>query len=311
MPTAVDKTITVATTVAYTHTTILAAIQAIADAVTAAGGPWSVVDNDVVSTNGRQILLKSSDADMANVKVGIIGGVSPNAANIRSSASSTYIYILVHVNHAGDTFDADFNAGACLTGAGLVKGCAFFENGQHAGATALRLVYSGDMLCVTFANSTTGLSFGVGGGGGVARDELGNLLYGAMGSGVTAMLTQWSAADTGVPSGRLLSLAGNAGVGMWLDSADTQVARAWTTISATICNSMTNGDSSKIALSDIPVADVAGRIRGYFKQMRIGPAGKCFTEAEDVDTGQIAVRLAAAQGATAPEECLYLMQPAP
>ena len=288
-----EKPYTLSAPYALSGTSTLAIIDDIASAITAEAGPWSVVANEVVSTTGRQILLKSSDADMAGVKLAIFGGVTPHTANMLESAgNSTAVYMALHVDHAADSFDANFNAGQILTGVGFVPGG---EDAQsHTSINSLRLLYKGDFLAVfIYASSGTTLSFNE--GGVIGKDPSGNQLLGTNASllGITSGFMETSSGRGLFPT-QIESNAYQCAV--WNGSSHEAVRRLFKSIDEDALESMESA-TGRIFVTDMPMEGAGGKIPGWFQQKRIGKNAARFTIFTDGD-GQEYIRVSASDAAT-------------
>jgi hypothetical protein len=267
-----QKTFTLNGAVTTTATNPKDMIQEVATELAASGGTWSVVDNDAVSTNGRQILLKSSDPDMANVKLALFGGETPHASAIVATSSAATIYAALHVNHPGDNFDNNFTSGQPLAGTGYIPGV--HKINPSASFNRIRILRKGDLLCATFydvsdANPLHVIIFGC-----IGRDLDGNQIMGVIGNGYNTTLssTFWGTASTAggllTPNTTLTSTGANNRA--WLDNGVVQVGRLWSTIEDAKLAVLVDPDGDKYFTSEIPIIDANGNVRGYFNQMRVG-----------------------------------------
>jgi hypothetical protein len=308
----VDKTFTLHDPSVWTPTaTVLDVVSAIAAEIGLHGGTWSVVDDDVVSTNGRQILLESSDPDMAGVKIPIFGGVSPNAANVASTANNASIYAGLHINHAADAFDANFDASQTLTGPGWVPAQAWLGSVTYNGFTAnkIRLLTKGDLIVIAIYDDTDAAPLGWVAAGCIGRTFTGQQILGVIGTGsATHPTNAWS--TNGAPSydpGPPLSASG---MRAWVPDAAAAkgVARLWQAILPGPLAVMTDRAGTGYFRGDIPIHDSDNYMIGYLQQMRFGRKASLFVPFV-ADSGQTYIPIAAGVGTA--QDALWFVQPAP
>jgi hypothetical protein len=311
MTTVVEKTWTIGATQTISSPTIKSFLDDVATWIAANAVHWSVVDNDAVFANGRQILLESSDADIADHKVCLFGGETPSSGARYSGvvSSSTALYVASDSDHASDTFDADFTAGAPLTGGNYAGGVYAGIVGTLSYHTRWAFLEKGDAFILTSWHDATGDTIAIFGGV-WGRDDTDQQLYGHMGIGNTSWSGNgWEHSSTHIfPPGPGATSGSSASAVAWIDGTAKKFYRLYATIDSAHLETMSDPTSTTYYTLDIPAVDADGYIRGYFAQMRIGKDDTHLNQRTN-DNGQEWITIS--EDPSTANNALWLKQPSP